>query len=84
VAWREDKELLGRFLPRRGYRTQPRVGPRVPECGSLEAGIKRDAFTYILSHVSKGDSRIGCILRFLEVISAQSPKLVQGLTLQPK
>jgi hypothetical protein len=25
VEWHEDKELLGRFLPRRGYRTQPRV-----------------------------------------------------------
>jgi hypothetical protein len=34
AEWLEDKEIVGRFLPRRGYRTQPRVSTRVSTLGT--------------------------------------------------
>ena len=62
------------------------IGPRVWAQGArmriVGRGYKAGRFTYVLSHVSKGDSGIGCILRFLEVITADLVCPAGGLALK--
>jgi hypothetical protein len=123
-AWQHQQDLAPRYDRKIDDKDDWAQGARMRIVGR---GYKAGRFTYVLSHVSKDGSSIGCILRFLEVIMAglacpagglalkrrcrrmwsegddvlstwpqqafpeeagvsapQSPKLVQGLTLQPK